>query len=154
MLLLLIIGIGGFCTAAGGVLHNVFPTVVLEDIAIEDIRVPLPDSVDTPNLSLEFGGGQLFLNPGAETALVEGTATYNVAALKPQVVITNGRNIQLQPEGDIGLGGIATEGLENKWDLKLNSTPMALAIETGGADTAYQSFVEAEPVESGPSHEC
>src|SRR5512138_1757944 len=50
-----------------------------------------PISVDAPasgpaRLGIQFGAGELVLAPGAGDKLVDGTATYNFATLKPEVV--------------------------------------------------------------------
>jgi serine/threonine protein kinase len=130
--LLVVIGVGGFCSAFG-VLLNTLPTVEVGATETEDIRVPWPDSSDTPNLALKFTGGQFVLTPGAEVGLVEGTATYNVAQLKPQVII-DGSDVRIQPAGEVGFGSLATEDIRNEWDLKLGTAPLELAIEAGAAD--------------------
>ena len=56
--------------------------------------MPVPDTTTT-QLSINFGAGELTLNPGAQK-LVEGTATYNVPDLKPEVV-TESNGIRDQP---------------------------------------------------------
>lgn len=98
----------------------------------EDIKVPLPDGVETSNLEIAMGFGELSIEAGAEDALVEGTVTYNVKEFKPVVVIS-GDDIRLQQgEGKLGAAIPDLEDkIENKWDLKLGSAPMALAVDAG-----------------------
>ncbi|MBP1693798.1 MAG: hypothetical protein H6Q37_1681 [Chloroflexi bacterium] len=102
------------------------------------INIPVP-SGGSANLTLEFGAGELRLAPGAVNALVDGTATYNVAELKPvitvsgQDVLVSTANFKLK-----GIPNIRTKDFENVWDLKLGSAPMALKINAG----AYQSAIE------------
>jgi len=109
-------------------------------------QIPTPDpevtdeiSVKTPktddvSLRLSFGAGDMNLAPGA-SQLVEGTATYNYAAFKPEVNIDEG-NVQIQ------MGEITSipsfDKLKNEWDLKLGDTPMDLTIESG----AYSGIFE------------
>lgn len=107
----------------------------------EDIFVPVPDTVGTPELEIAFGAGQLTINPGAETGLVEGTATYNVENLNPQVV-ANGRAIRLQ-QGEGRIEGIPSFNLTNdlvmEWDLLLASdTSMGLIINGGASETIVE----------------
>ncbi len=135
ILLLTVVGVGSFCSAFGNNFGaDFFQPVELGETVNQDISIPLPNSADTPDLKIDFAGGELSLSPGAERALVQGTATYNVPDLKPKVVV-NDNQIHLQFEKDIGLGGLTTQGLENRWDLKLGSTPMALTVNAGGAQT-------------------
>ena len=59
----------------------------------ENITVPAPTTGAT-RLNINFGAGELNLNPGAQD-LVDGTATYNIPDLKPEVVTdSNGTEIK------------------------------------------------------------
>jgi len=99
----------------------------------DDILVKTPKTDDV-SLRLAFGAGDMNLAPGA-SQLVEGTATYNYAAFKPEVNIDEG-NVQIQ------MGEITSipsfDKLKNEWDLKLGDTPMDLTIESG----AYSGIFE------------
>ena len=92
----------------------------------DKISIPIPDAKDV-SLSLSFGAGEMTLAPGS-TGLVDGTATYNYAAFKPNVIIDGGNahikmsNIESLP---------TFKDLKNIWDLKLGDTPMDLNIESG-----------------------
>ncbi len=104
----------------------------------ETINVPVPDA-SPANLELTFGAGELKINPGAEDALVEGTATYNVEDLKPNVDV-EGRLIRIKT-GDFeinGLPSIRAKDVKNIWDIKLGDAAMKLAIKAG----AYQGTFE------------
>ncbi len=92
----------------------------------DKISVPTPTS-DNVNLSLSFGAGEMTLAPGA-SQLVEGTATYNYAAFKPEVKIDGG-DVQIKMS-DIHSFPTFKE-LKNVWNLKLGNTPMNLSIESG-----------------------
>jgi len=135
--LITIIGLGGFCTVFGTFLGSAMPTVELGSTLTETINVPVPDASETPDLSLMVRGGQFSLAPGAKQGLVEGTVTYNVSQLKPQIDI-DGSNIHIFPEKELGFGAFATENLENTWDLKLGPMPMELTIDVGGTNSEIE----------------
>jgi hypothetical protein len=100
-----------------------------------DINIAVPDSVETPKLEINFGAGELNIQPGAETGLVEGTATYNVSDFQPKVV-QEGRTIKLQ-QGEGRLEGLPnfSNDLIMEWDLRLSETPMELQINGGANQT-------------------
>lgn len=133
-LLIALIGISSFCSALGsGFSASLFQPVTLGETVEQQLVIPVPAGEEIPHLTLEVTGGQLNLIPGSETQLLEGAVTYNVEQLKPKLTI-EGNNISIEPQGDIGLGGMTTQGLENDWDLKLGPAPMRLSIETVGAE--------------------
>jgi len=102
------------------------------------VLVPAPAS-GTTGLTLNFGAGELTLNPGAANALVEGTATYNIEEYKPVVTIEGDQ--ATVSTGNLKLGrlpSIHADNLKNIWDLKLGSQPMGLTINAG----AYQGRIE------------
>ena len=99
----------------------------------DEITVPTPKT-DNVNLSLSFGAGAMTLAPGA-SQLVEGTATYNYAAFKPEVNIDGG-NAQVKMSEVKSLPSF--DNLKNKWDLKLGDTPMDLKIESGAYDGTFE----------------
>jgi hypothetical protein len=107
----------------------------------ETIQVAAPTSGATSDVTLAFGAGELNVSPGAENALVEGTATYNVKELKPQVTVT-GSTVRIET-GDFsnkGFGNLnfAAKDLKNTWDLKLGSFPMNLHIKAGAYKGDYE----------------
>ena len=99
---------------------TVGPTIV------DTVNVPRPDA-DTARLVISFGAGELTLAPGASN-LVEGTAEYNIEALKPQVS-TDGANVEIK-QGDV-LNLIEPQGVKSKWDFQLGASPMDLSINAG-----------------------
>ena len=100
----------------------------------EEIQVPVPDGSTPVDVTLNFGAGQLNLDPGAQQDLILGTATYNVPDFKPRLVTTTS-GIELS-SGELEINAIPrlANDIENKWDLQLGSTPMNLEINAG----AYQ----------------
>jgi hypothetical protein len=101
------------------------------------INVPAP-AVDVANVTLDFGAGELTLNPGA-AALIEGVATYNITKLKPEITVTGG-NVRVST-GKLEIKGfpnIHTNDLKNEWDLQLGPQAMRLEINAG----AYQGRFE------------
>jgi hypothetical protein len=103
------------------------PTVV------DQISVPVPAGGST-RLVISFGAGELLLSPGA-SKLVEGTAEYNVEALKPAVV-TDGANVEIK-QGDL-LNLVEPRGVKSKWDFQLGSSPMELSINAGAYQGKFQ----------------
>jgi hypothetical protein len=98
----------------------------------EPITVAAPDSSAT-RLNINFGAGELHLAPGAQGKLVDGSATYNIADLKPEVT-TDGNDITIQ-QGNYKFNGVPTLGnIKNIWDLKLGDKPMELTVQAGAYD--------------------
>jgi hypothetical protein len=100
---------------------------------VEAISVPVPAGGEA-RLTLSFGAGELKLAPGAAN-LVEGTASYNLDDLKPQV-ISDGANVEIKQEDLLRL--VEPRGVKSVWDFKLGASPMDLSINAG----AYQGDFE------------
>ncbi len=95
-----------------------------------DVETPASGAV---KLALNFGAGELKIAPGAQGMLVQGTATYNLDDLKPEIV-KNGSDILIK-QGPYEFKNFVNAGdVKNIWDVKLGDTPMDLSIEAG----AYQ----------------
>jgi hypothetical protein len=89
---------------------------------------------DEMRLTLSFGAGTLNLSPGAKN-LVEGTAVYNVASLKPEVIQSEG-SVEIK-QGS--LKNIANfNDIKNQWDLKLGATPLDLTINAGAYSGSFE----------------
>jgi len=99
----------------------------------ESITVADPKS-DQTRLTLSFGAGKLTLAPGAEN-LVDGTVTYNVKELKPEIQ-KNGNSIEIK-QGDFH-NLPPFRDLKNEWDLKVSNTPLDLTVQAG----AYEGNLE------------
>jgi N-terminal domain of toast_rack, DUF2154 len=105
----------------------------------ENIDIPNPDGSDA-NLTLAFAAGELNLTPGGSSALVSGTAVYNVDELKP-VISGGGADVRLQTgQNDVKFNGIPSFGnnFKNQWDLVLGENPMDLTVMAG----AYKGNME------------
>ncbi len=98
----------------------------------EQISVASPGSDET-RLKIQFGAGELKLSPGAEDALVEGTATYNVPNFKPVVVENRDETVIKQDD----FKTINVSDLKNEWDLKLGDTPMKLEVNAGAYEGRF-----------------
>jgi hypothetical protein len=102
----------------------------------KSIKLALIVIVSILLLSLAFGAGTLKVHPGS-SALVSGTATYNVADFKPTVK-TNGSNVRIE-QGDWNLTGIPDfADIKNDWDLSLGTSPMNMALEAGAYHAEYE----------------
>ena len=101
----------------------------------DQITVAVPSGAETSastRLDISFGAGKLKLSSGAQD-LVNGTATYNVPELKPQITEKDG-DIRIE-QGDFKLDNFAAlNNVKNEWDLKLGDAPMDLSIEAGAYD--------------------
>ena len=105
----------------------------------DSIDIPLPTEAGTvTDIELAFGAGKLDVNPGAQEALVSGSAIYNVEEFKPRINQEQGK-VRIS-QGDVDIKGIPSIGgdVKNEWDFKLGVTPINLTIAAG----AYQGRFE------------
>lgn len=105
----------------------------------EEISVPDDEATGPFDLAIDFGAGELNIQPGAVNALVTGTATYNISDLKPEVIVA-GNQVQLKT-GNLEIKGfpiIENRNFKNEWDLRLGSAPMNLAVNAG----AYRGKID------------
>ncbi len=137
--ILLMITVLALSALACGITIN-FPVTNLETgpTVTDDIYVPLTSSSLPMELTLAFGAGELRVSPGARDALVQGSATYNLPDLKPEVSVDNNR-VRIET-GELEIGGIPNLRGEykNEWDLKLSDVPMDIRISAG----AYKSRID------------
>lgn len=88
-------------------------------------------------LTLVFGAGKLYVAPGADGMLAQGTATYNYNELEPTIE-TSGNSVRIQA-GENGIKSLPGFGnITNIWDLKLGDAPMELTVEAGGYEAVYE----------------
>jgi hypothetical protein len=114
-------------------IHTITPGPMVTD----PINVPAPDSANPVDLSLAFGAGTLKIHPGSNSALVMGTASYNIADFKP-IVTVNGSAVRVE-QGNWHLTGIPDlSNIKNNWDLSLGEQPLNLSIEAGAYHAEYQ----------------
>ena len=99
----------------------------------ETISVADPGEDET-RLLLSFGAGNLNLSAGAKN-LVDGTAVYNVADLKPEI-IEDGSQIEIKQGNFQKLPPF--DGMKNEWTLQLGSSPMELEISAGAYEGAFE----------------
>ena len=98
----------------------------------DPIFVPSPaDAGTTTHVAIDFGAGNLTLKPGAQDALVDGTATYNVPDFKPVVTVQND-DVSID-QGNIDIHGIPrfAKDITNDWLLSLGDYPIDLVINAG-----------------------
>lgn len=107
----------------------------------DSIIVPLlTDKQAVADVTLQFGAGTLTLQPatGTPTDLINGTAKYNVADIKPEVT-TNNNNVTIE-QGNLKFTGIPTinSRVINDWNLSLANAPMDLTIKAGAYEGQYE----------------
>ncbi len=86
----------------------------------DEISVAALPPGEVADVRLEFGAGELTLNPGAQDMLVSGTATYNVQELKPEVTVS-GNEVVISND-DLKIEGVpCLKDYKNEWDLRLGS---------------------------------
>lgn len=133
-----VIFVSNFCTLVNRLDAINSPTAALIARQTEPINVPLPAAeADPAEIEINFGAGELNIAPGADGALVSGTATYNVAQLKPSVSNNDGQ-VVIEPERQVNLSSFPDGDIENRWDLTLGSFPMELSITTGIATSRLE----------------
>jgi hypothetical protein len=122
-------------TVACGFSFTLPESVTVGEDVTDSIKVPVP-STEPVRLELDFGAGSLTLAPGAASALVEGTATYNVTDLKPEIT-TAGGTVKIE-QGNYSFQSGPLGEIKNIWDLKLSSIPMELVINAGAYEGNYE----------------
>ena len=112
-------------------------TITPGPLVTTPVNVSLPEDTSKPvDLSLAFGAGTLKLHPGATSALVTGTAVYNISDFKP-VVTVNGSTVRIE-QGNWHLTGIPDlSTIKNTWDISLAAQPVNLSIEAVAYHAEY-----------------
>ncbi|MGW8224175.1 MAG: toast rack family protein [Anaerolineales bacterium] len=108
------------------------------DTQTKEIDVSAENTDENVKVRLEFGAGELKINPGSGEALVSGTATYNVEEFEPQVTETQSMVKISQQVENVNLIPAFGNEVENRWDLELGSKPMDLDISAGGYQGDYE----------------
>jgi tRNA A-37 threonylcarbamoyl transferase component Bud32 len=141
---LLLIGLAIFCSAMSDTVdttirtfvESALPNVEIGPTNIDDIHIPLPDTSEPITLEIDTDAGRLVIMPGTgREALVDGTATYNVNLLKPEILVDDNR-FRVRHENGIGaIVGTLREDIRSDWNLKLGPVPMNLTINAGAAES-------------------
>jgi hypothetical protein len=139
-MIVFILGVLLLTSLACGVTINL-PVSDLKTIptVTEEIFVPEIESTEPVDLTIDFGAGELNIQPGAENAVVTGTARYNIADFKPEIRV-EGNRVYLKT-GNLEIKGIPIinkDDYKNEWDLQLGAVPMNLTVNAG----AYKGEVE------------
>ncbi len=107
---------------------------------LETEEINIAPGGDGPvDVTLKFGTGKLYIQPGAAGAVIQGTSTYNVPELAP-ISSTSSNSITLEQGSlDFELGGLPNfSDLENTWDLQFSTRPMNLEIRAGAFLGEYE----------------
>jgi hypothetical protein len=102
------------------------------DLVKEQVTIPSQTGSDQPTkLVLNFAAGQMNLSAGNGTDLVNGTATYIVTDLKPNITISEDK-VKIET-GNLQINGIPDfeDRMKNIWDLELGKDPLDLTIKSG-----------------------
>jgi len=101
-------------------------------LVTDNILVQAPSPGETTDVLIEFGAGELYIQPDGSNALIQGTATYNIEDLKPQIT-TSGRDVHLdQGSFEYEFTGLPNfSDIENTWDLQFSSQPINLEVRAG-----------------------
>jgi len=99
----------------------------------DQITVATPEGDET-RLKVSFGAGKLTLSPGAEGALVDGTATYNIPNFKPEVK-EDGNSVEIK-QGEFQ--SLNVTDFKNEWHLQLGDTPINLEINAGAYEGDFE----------------
>ena len=137
--LLLVLAILGLSTLACGVTINL-PEDAIEvgDLVTDELDTAYPDSEKTTELKINFGAGELAINPGAE-GLLGGIATYNVPEFQPIIEVSDNEVNLNQGDLKYEFTGIPNwDDVENEWNLELGSEPMELEIRAGAYDGKFE----------------
>lgn len=101
----------------------------------DEINIAVPGE-GTMQLQFDFNAGELEIGPGAGGQLVQGTATYNLPELKPEVT-TSGTSVRVK-QGNFELENIPSyRDLTNRWELQLGDRPIDLAVNGGAYEATY-----------------
>jgi hypothetical protein len=105
----------------------------------DQISVSGPGAAQTASVMIEFGAGDLFIQPGGSGALISGTASYNVEGLQPEVS-TSGDEITIKQDTfEYNITGLPNYGdVENTWDLYFNTDPVELEVRSGAVKGEFE----------------
>jgi hypothetical protein len=139
---LLIIAVLALVTLACGVDVDIPPLttdIKTGPTVTEDINIPhFGDPNAIADIALQFSAGELYLQPGADGDLIQGSVIYNVADFKPEIALEDS-NVEIRT-GSLEIDGIPNfkEKVKNIWDFRLANTPINLDIKAG----AYKSELQ------------
>ncbi|MCB0194856.1 MAG: protein kinase [Anaerolineae bacterium] len=129
-----LIGLGNFCSILSKIDSSNQPVAERIDLTTTPINVPIPGDSNTAEVDIDFGAGELIINPGAEDALITGSATYNVAQFKPAITIDN-EEVSIKPEVNFDWQALSKDEFQNRWDLNLGDFPMELTLNVGASNS-------------------
>lgn len=96
------------------------------------LNIPYPEGTEPVTLMLNFGAAEFYVDAKGK-ALLEGSVTYNVPALRPEVRV-RANNIEIRQEArQVPLRAV------NKWDIHLGTArPMTLKVNAGAYDGYWE----------------
>jgi hypothetical protein len=112
------------------------PEMVVGEVREEQETVPL-SGVETADVEILFGAGELRVGPGSPDELLSGRFVYNVEKWKPEITFEDNR-LEVRQGGDRQAWGIPSgrvSEIRNEWDLALTpAIPLAVDVRTGAGE--------------------
>ena len=109
------------------------PELEVGQVREEQESVPLSD-VETAEVEILFGAGELQIGSGPPDELLSGHFVYNVEKWKPEITFENDK-LQVRQGGNREAWGVPSGRvgeIRNEWDLALTSAiPLAVDVRTG-----------------------
>jgi hypothetical protein len=105
----------------------------------DNISISVPSPGKTSAVLIQFGAGDLNIQPGASNALITGVASYNVEDLKPKVS-TSGEEVTIEQDTfEYNITGLPNYGdVENTWDLFFSPDPIELEVRSGAVKGNFE----------------
>lgn len=126
------------------------PTIETGEDQVFTVNEAAPDSREPFDLALKIGAANVDIAGGA-AGLLEGTITYNVVDLEPEIDRTSS-SLELSQGKNANLTGLNINDIKNEWMLKLGgNVPLNLSIDAG-AYTGEMDFTNV-PLRSVEIHD-
>jgi hypothetical protein len=129
-------------TMACGIGGLSFTNVRTGPTVSKEISVNAPEE-GTATLEINMGAGELSIQTGETSKLVEGVIEYNVDEIEPYVEEV-GNRVTLE-QGDLEGKRIPIgdwDNVVNRWDLTLGTAPMELTVNAGAAEAVLSGLAD------------
>lgn len=137
--LVFVLGLAALTSACGAGIDLPFRTELKTGPTVSDvIRIPPPQAGEPVDVTLSFGAGKLTLLPHPGDDFISGTASYNVADFKPEIIREQGQ-ITIK-QGNLKLNAVPkiNQKIKNEWNIAFSAYPMDLTVKSGGYKGNYE----------------